>query len=1374
MTALLVIAALVAALLAGSVLLLGLPTWLCATFAAAAVLLLLGAWRRRASRASAAGAAGPSIVATCVHQVRSLVRLFQAWRRRRAARKLPRSADYTAYLQQGLSACLAAAGRSGLVAHPRKASAAAHVLVLGPQGSGKTTLLRSASPWNVAAATTPSAAHDHADAFSLSGPTLTVPALMAPSYGAGHGMDSARPAPPAHLLLSAPGAARDEPSRMPAASPRPFLDAPSESPDAGDAGWFVFDGALAFEAPESLLSEDVATGRLGALLAVLRQRRRRKPLDAVVVTLSLDATLATSREAFAASLATRLADLDAWLGYAVPRYVVFTHADAICGFAEAFATLAPEKRAQPLGMTYPLSAPEPGSGLDAEAEKLATLDADLAELLDGMRRRVLCVTAEASGRQRQARAARLVFHFGQALPWVRSAVATLAKAPLGFSAPVLRGFYLTANPPSQFSPSGHANPPGHANRSGNPIASSTAGGQAAAPYAPAPSAAGFYAAGASEAPHPQADPGEIVIEVIGESHAARGVQDAFAPGGAPSLFASRLIQELIVPDGRLPAAGAGTVRQQVHVRLGVAALWVLALAGVGVCLVAWSQLGGEIKHTTSVWRQAERDARSASWVGVALRLKQIDARQVSTPLKVTGLAPASDGPLAEALRTYLVERADTDLVRPQVRSDEACLERLVREAPPAEDRRRLAVIAYGLPCLKRYLLLSVDAEGARRGLSPSQHEFLTDLLAQRLRVEAREQGAGTSARPQGLPSLEEARAAAGVVVSHYARLSLPEARQPLVAESRRLLGQLPPEQRLLLTLLDEVAQAQAPLTLRSLLGPHGTALTASETIHPGYTREGWLRRVRPEIERRARDLSEEAWILDETPSAAGDVGLIAGAGGAVAVDAPQRADRMIQAVRQAYFSGYIDEWRNFLASVRVRQPVGEMQSLTLLKDLTSGQPQLLPRLFAALAEHALLPEPEASLVQKVSSRLPTLAAVRSHVVDALGLDAQASPDGAEPDQANTAQRRTQLSEASVQESLGALIDFGVPKGEDNAHGTDLDVYQEQLVFLRDALQATLADPREGEALLARLAETRTRVAGLISSQSTGWKPRLSAWLLPPIEGLALSAARSQAAGSARAWCSEVALPFAQTLSRHYPFEAAGYDAALGDFEAFFKPQSGMLEAFVASNLASKIEDRGTSLAFAKHLGRGGATGFSPRLLRFLEQSRKVTRAFFPGAEAGADGGNGAQASFAFDVRLRPVPGAATVEFMVGGTRISHQNGPEVWTRVAWPGKQPAQGASVEVRGRTGLHERFERSGVWGLFRLLERASVRPGPGRTYTATFPLSTSQTPLVVELRATRATSPLDLLVQADSGKALLGGVHSKAPAQIALSGSHCQVGE
>ncbi len=1348
MTAALMVAALLAVLLAGSVLVLGLPTWLCATFGAAALLLFVGAWRRRKTRVP--GAKGPSLVAVCAHRSRSLVRLIQGWRRRRSALNLPRSEDYTAALQEGLTSCLASAAQSGFIAHSRKVAQAAHVLVLGQQGSGKTTLLRSASPWNVPAPDAATDTSSRPEAYSLPPSSACMPA---------------------HLLWSQSDGSKLQPVPAAAAASRPFLDAPCMSPNAGDAGWFAFDGALAFEAPASLLTEDVATGRLGALLAVLRQRRRRKPLNAVIVTLSLDAMSApaANRDAFIASLAKRLADLDAWLGYAVPRYVVFTHADAICGFTEAFSTLAPEQRARPLGVTYPVCAGAAGAGPDADADKLANLDADLSELLDGVRRRVLCVTAEASGRQRQARAARLVYHLGQALPVVRSVVTALTKVHLGFATPAFRGFYLTANPPttSDASPS---------SKTSSQLSPKSEGVGAHALATPAFTFGGIdpCAADSLKALRYQPDPSEIVIEVVAGAYAGQGGHDTQAHAGTPSLFASRLIEDLIVPDRQLSAGDAGTIPKQVYVSLSAACLWALALGGVLVCLVAWSQLGREVKHTSAVWRQAERDARSASWVGVARRLKQIDARQVSTPLKVTGLAPVSDGPLAEALRVYLVERAETDLVMPQVKSDEACLERLVREAPPAEDSRRLAVIAYGLPCLKRYLLLSVDAQGARRALTAAQREFLTDLLAHRLRAEAREQGAGTTQQPRGLPTLEEAREAAEVVVNHYERLRLPEVRQPLLAESRRLLGHLPPAQRLLLTLLDEVAQAQAPVTLRSLLGPHGTALTASETIHPGYTRDGWLRWVRPEIERRARALSEEAWILDEGPSAARIATAATGVAKPGAIDAPPQAAQMIQAVRRAYFSGYIHAWRTFLASVRVRQPVGEMQSLTLLQDLTSGQPQMLPRLFAALREHALLPEPEPSLVQKVSSRLPTLTAVKSQVVDALGLDTPQTTDLTEPDKLNHGKTHAQLSEASVQESLGALIDFGVPKGEQNAHGTDLDIYQEQLIFLRDALQATLADPREGETLLARLAETRTRVTGLIASQSPGWRPRLSAWLLPPIEGLALSAARSQAAGAARAWCSEVALPFAQTLSRHYPFEADGYDAALGDFEAFFKPHSGILDAFVAGSLASKLEDRGASLTFARHLGRGGSTGFSPRLLRFLEQSGKVTRAFFPGAAAASESGTSAQASFAFDVRLRPVPGAATVEFSLGGMRVSHRNGPEIWTRVVWPGKQPVQGASVEVRGRTGLHERFERRGVWGLFRLLERTSMRSGPGRTYTASFPLSTSQAPLVIELRATRANSPLDLLVQADPAKALLGGPHSKAPTQIALGGSHCQLGE
>lgn len=91
-------------------------------------------------------------------------------------------------------------------------------------------------------------------------------------------------------------------------------------------------------------------------LGILRSHRPRAPINGALLTIDLAELTSrdeTSRIAEAAALRGRLADLREQLGIRFPVYLIVTKMDQLSGFAEYFASLTAEGRAQKWGFTLP-------------------------------------------------------------------------------------------------------------------------------------------------------------------------------------------------------------------------------------------------------------------------------------------------------------------------------------------------------------------------------------------------------------------------------------------------------------------------------------------------------------------------------------------------------------------------------------------------------------------------------------------------------------------------------------------------------------------------------------------------------------------------------------------------------------------------------------------------------------------------------------------------------------------------------------------------------------------------------------------------------------------------------------------------------------
>lgn len=98
-------------------------------------------------------------------------------------------------------------------------------------------------------------------------------------------------------------------------------------------------------------------------LDLLKKYRRRRPINGVFVTVSIDDLLhqnETERSQYATAVRQRVQELHERLGIRFPIYVMVTKCDLIAGFQEFFIDFGREERAQIWGVTFPLTDPDAG------------------------------------------------------------------------------------------------------------------------------------------------------------------------------------------------------------------------------------------------------------------------------------------------------------------------------------------------------------------------------------------------------------------------------------------------------------------------------------------------------------------------------------------------------------------------------------------------------------------------------------------------------------------------------------------------------------------------------------------------------------------------------------------------------------------------------------------------------------------------------------------------------------------------------------------------------------------------------------------------------------------------------------------------------
>jgi type VI protein secretion system component VasK len=452
--------------------------------------------------------------------------------------------------------------------------------------------------------------------------------------------------------------------------------------------------------------------------------------------------------------------------------------------------------------------------------------------------------------------------------------------------------------------------------------------------------------------------------------------------------------------------------------------------------------------------------------------------------------------------------------------------------------------------------------------------------------------------------------------------------------------------------------------------------------------------------------------------------------------------------------------------VRTKSPQGgNAEALVLLGELTSGVPTPLGRLFHGVANNVRLPPPPKLEKEEVA------AAAKPNAQDMLtkiwNRDRPNGAGAAARKPAKAAPPIERFGAGDLAAAFDEFVSFGVPADAGSGAApapVPYDSYREQLVYLRDALQARLNNPGDNQQLETQLDTALTRVRGIIDAQPPGSRPLFEALLWPPIKGLREGARGEGAAWLGKQWCSQVVAPYEQSLLGRYPFHPNGDDARLEDIDAYYKPGEGLLWKFASTTFGELVQLNSDHYEFTSKYNNGGL--FNEGLLDFLNRSRDISRAFYSG--------NAGSPKVDFSVRLHSASSNVdTITMSVGGKQVSYDNGPLTWQSLSWPGPEPTRGASFMVRGRN-VRAGAEIPGLWGLFKLLESGAVGRVADDTISIKWRLQADDVAVWIELRPNNAVSPFFSRDEHSRDQRLLRvvrGAHVSAPRRIAASQAVCK---
>jgi type VI secretion system protein ImpL len=481
-------------------------------------------------------------------------------------------------------------------------------------------------------------------------------------------------------------------------------------------------------------------------------------------------------------------------------------------------------------------------------------------------------------------------------------------------------------------------------------------------------------------------------------------------------------------------------------------------------------------------------------------------------------------------------------------------------------------------------------------------------------------------------------------------------------------------------------------TLASLTaGTDPRGLVRATAIVPGvFTREAYEGYVAPAIETAAKrtEIASDWVLTDANPQS---------------TQAPQQtashsAETLQAALTEQYFADYADHWQGFMNSLQWEPARTLPAAIDQLKLMADARQSPVIALMKSLAY-------EGGAGARKDSLSDTLVAKAQ---DLLGKKATA-PEQTKPDTAGP---------------LGAA--FGpvlrlvgqTQSGQDSNGDLSLQRFLDRATALRLRLQQVSnsadadAQARQmAQALFqgkgSELADTQVYAQLMAASLGSQWAGMGETLFVRPITQATQAVLQPAQASLNDAWRQSIVMAWGRSFAGRYPFADSANDASLPELARFLRPHTGLIGAFLGTQLAGVLELQGDQWVPAATGGH--ALAFDPAFLKAINTLQRIAAHMLAQGEP----------QYRFDIKPIPTPGLTDTVLTIDGQKLHYYNQRETWQAMTWPAANLQElGTRLQWQSeKAGTNKSYEFGGRWGLVRMLERAHVEPLDSATYQLTW---------------------------------------------------------
>lgn len=736
--------------------------------------------------------------------------------------------------------------------------------------------------------------------------------------------------------------------------------------------------------------------------------------------------------------------------------------------------------------------------------------------------------------------------------------------------------------------------------------------------------------------------------------------------------------------GRRTLANPFTVASMVA--LALIGLWSIGMLFSGMNNAHEVMLTKESLQTLN--RAGDTPGRLRALLALQQRIGLHEARvQEHTPL-LTRFGLNHDRAVLDALWTPYARAARPLLVSPVQQDIEGQLVDLGQMQTAQVDTQSSQMAQDGQQALKTYLMMAEPQRADAAFMTPQlEHHWSLD----------------TGLRPG--EKLDLSAQLMGFWAQHFPahpdwRI---QPREDLVGNARQtllaIIGVKNSEDTIYQGILDSVGHKYPDQTLASLTAGTDTRglFSTSATVPGVFTRQAWEGSIEAAIDEAAKQNGVTAnWVLGNAGST----------GSAQTGPDAQTPEALRAALRKHYFDDYAEHWQDFMNSIRCAAAPTLPAAVGQLKLIADARQSPLLALMKSLAWQGGAGTQQASL----SDALVTKAQNFFGKKDDAPQNAQAVPAG------------------PLDASFGPVVKLVGQAGNSSntapAAGSDLSMerFTERVMTLRLKLQqiSDSADSDDQARQVAQalyqgkgsdLSDTLAYAKLIAASLGEQWAGMGNALFVEPVTQATRTVLAPAQASLNDAWRETIVAAWNRSFAGRYPFANTTNDASLPELARFLRPQGGLIDTFLSTQLAGALQLQGDQWVATSGGAGGGSTAiaFDPAFLKAINTLQQVAGHLLAQGEP----------QYVFSLKPVPTPGVADTLLTLDGQTLHYYNQVETWSTMTWPSGEPQKaGTRLEWQTDTaGTNKNFEFSGRWALVRMLERAKVEPVDSATYQLTW---------------------------------------------------------